>query len=79
MKTITSVVVTHANIMTNHVSHGASHKVRLVRIDVDTQSNRFSRAHRVRCRHSGTANKSLATIENNCPNVFQLKLRELLL
>lgn len=45
---VTSIVVTHSDIVANHMSHCTCHQVRLVRIDIDAQSNRFSRANRVR-------------------------------
>ena len=55
------VVVTHADIVTNHVSHCARHKVGLVRIDIDTQSSRFWRADCLWNGHSGrSTRKTLA-------------------
>lgn len=39
MKLFTSIVVTHSDIMANHMSHGTCYQVRLVRIDIDTKSN----------------------------------------
>lgn len=58
---LTSIVVTHSDIVANHMSHCTCHQVRLVRIDIDAQSNRFNRANRVRCCHAGDARKRLAT------------------
>lgn len=59
---LTAVVVTHANVVADHVGHGAGHQVRLVRVDVDAQPHRSGRANRVRRRHSGPSDKSLSAV-----------------
>lgn len=56
--TLTPIVVTHANIVANHVSHSAGKQVWLVRVNVHTYTHRFACAN---CLWHG--HTSLATLE----------------
>lgn len=42
---LTAVVVVHANVVADHVSHCSGHQVRLVGVDVDAETDGSGRAH----------------------------------
>ena len=63
---LTSVIVAHADVVPDHVSHGAGHQVRFVRVDVDVETDRFGRADRVRNGHAGRSARETLAPERNC-------------
>lgn len=52
---LTSIVVAHANIMSNHVGHCARQKVRLVHIHIDANADGTGRADGLRHGHASLA------------------------
>lgn len=61
---LTVVIMSHSNVMSNHMCHCPSQKVRLVSVDVDTYSNSFSCANCFWHRHSRFTSGKVFTTES---------------
>lgn len=55
MESLTSVVVAHADVVSDHVRHRAGQQVRLVHVLVDADADRARRAYRLRRGHARLA------------------------
>lgn len=61
MVQLTSIIVSHADVVSNHVRHCAGQQMRFVYVDVYTNSNRFWCAYRLWHRHTSfTCSKRFA-------------------
>lgn len=66
LKTLTSIVMAHSNIVSDHVSHRSGQQMRFVHIYIDTDANGFRCAHGIWHSHTSfttherfTARKSM--------------------
>lgn len=50
---LTPIVVSHSNVVTNHVSHCSGQQVRLIHIDIHADADGTGGAHRLRDSHAG--------------------------
>lgn len=50
---LTSIVVAHTDVVTDHVSHGAGQEVGLVSVEIDADPHGFLAAHGRGYRHPG--------------------------
>lgn len=55
LKILTPIVVSHSNVVTNHVRHCSGQQVRLVHIDIDADADGPRSADRLRYSHTSLA------------------------
>lgn len=62
---LTPIVVSHSNVVTNHVSHCSGQQVRLIHIDIHADADGTGGAHRLRDSHAGlTTRKGFPAVRN---------------
>jgi len=62
---LTAVIVAHADVVTNHVSHSPGNQVWLIRIYIHTYTNRLGRTDCIGNGHSGDSTREAFSTVNN--------------